>query len=112
MTGAGVWRHLAAFQEDKKRIAMADTATKDEIATGTEEVNAGHLRAFIERIERLEEEKKALSDDIKDVYGEAKANGFDVKIMRKIVSIRRQDRDKRIEEETILDLYLAALGMN
>jgi uncharacterized protein (UPF0335 family) len=91
---------------------MADTATKDEISTGTDEVNAGHLRAFIERIERLEEEKKALSDDIKDVYGEAKANGFDVKIMRKIVSLRKQDRDKRVEEETILDLYLAALGMN
>ncbi len=69
------------------------------------------MRAFIERIERLEEEKKALSDDIKDVYGEAKGNGFDVRIMRKIVSIRKQDRDKRIEEETILDLYLAALGM-
>ena len=75
------------------------------------EVNAGHLLAFIERIERLEEEKKALAGDIKDVYGEAKANGFDVKIMRKIVSIRKQDRDSRIEEETVLDLYLTALGM-
>ena len=52
---------------------MAEAARKDEIATGTDEVNSGHLRAFIERIERLEEEKKALSDDIKDVYGEAKA---------------------------------------
>jgi uncharacterized protein (UPF0335 family) len=91
---------------------MNEARKKDEIATGTEEVNAGHLRAFIERIERLEEEKKALSDDIKDVYGEAKANGFDVKIVRKIVSIRKQDRDKRMEEETVLDLYLAALGMN
>ncbi len=91
---------------------MAEPAKRDDITTGTEEVNAGHLRAFIERIERLEEEKKALSDDIKDVYGEAKGNGFDVKIMRKIISIRRLDRDKRIEEETILDLYLAALGMN
>jgi len=92
---------------------MAQAAKKLEpVATGTDEVNAGHLRAFIERIERLEEERRALSDDIKDVYGEAKANGFDVKIMRKIVSIRKQDRDKRIEEETILDLYLAALGMS
>ena len=91
---------------------MDDVAKKDGIATGTEEVNGGHLRAFIERIERLEEEKKALSDDIKDVYGEAKGNGFDVKIMRKIVSLRKQDRDRRMEEETILDLYLAALGMN
>ena len=91
---------------------MAEAALKDDIATGAEAVNAGHLRAFVERIERLEEEKKALADDIKDIYGEAKANGFDTRIMRKIVSIRRQDRDKRIEEETILDLYLAALGMN
>ena len=91
---------------------MAEPAKKDEKATGAEEVNAGHLRAFIERIERLEEEKKALADDIKDVYGEAKANGFDATIMRKIVSLRKQDRDKRIEEETILGLYLAALGMN
>ena len=90
---------------------MNEAPKKDGITTGVEEVNAGHLRAFIERIERLEEEKKALSDDIKDVYGEAKANGFDVKIMRKIVSLRKQDRDQRAEEETILDLYLAALGM-
>ena len=88
---------------------MAEAAKKDGMLTGTEEVNAGHLRAFVER---LEEEKKALSDDIKDVFGEAKANGFDVKILRKIVSIRKQDRDQRMEEATILDLYLAALGMN
>ncbi len=79
---------------------------------GSEEVNAGHLQAFIERIERLEEEKKALADDIKDVYAEAKGNGFDIKIMRKIVSLRKQDRDKRQEEDEILGLYLAALGMN
>ncbi len=85
--------------------------SEDTVVTGTEAVNASHLRAFIERIERLEEEKKALSDDIKDVYAEAKGNGFDVKIIRKIVSIRKQDRDKRREEEEILELYLAALGM-
>jgi uncharacterized protein (UPF0335 family) len=85
---------------------------KDPVVTGSEEVNAGHLRAFIERVERLEEEKKALSDDIKDVYAEAKGNGFDVKIMRKIVSIRKQDREKRREEEEILGLYMAALGIN
>jgi uncharacterized protein (UPF0335 family) len=90
---------------------MDQANSKDPVVTGTEEVNAGHLRAFIERIERLEEEKKALADDIKDVYGEAKGNGFDVKIMRKIVSIRKQDREKRREEEEILDLYMAALGI-
>jgi uncharacterized protein (UPF0335 family) len=87
---------------------MAEAAKK-EIGAGVAEVDPARLRAFIERIERLEEEKKALADDIKDVYGEAKANGFDTRIMRKIVSIRKQDREKRIEEETILDLYLAAL---
>jgi uncharacterized protein (UPF0335 family) len=77
----------------------------------TDHVNAAHLRAFIERIEKLEEEKKAIAEDIKEVYGEAKGTGFDVKIIRKIVSIRKQDRDKRREEEEILDLYLSALGI-
>ncbi len=74
-------------------------------------VDAGHLRAFIERIERLEEEKRTIADDIKDVYGEAKATGYDPKAMRKIVTMRRQDHQKRKEEEEILGLYLSALGM-
>jgi uncharacterized protein (UPF0335 family) len=74
-------------------------------------LDAGHLRAFIERIERLEEEKRTIADDIKDVYGEAKATGYDPKAMRKIVAMRRQDHQKRKEEEEILDLYLSALGM-
>jgi uncharacterized protein (UPF0335 family) len=69
------------------------------------------LRAFIERIERLEEEKKQISDDIKDVYAEAKANGFDVKIMRKVISLRKKEPNEREEEESLLDLYLQALGM-
>ena len=90
--------------------SIAKQTSSDEGMTSAA-VNAGHLRSFIERVEKLEEEKKALSDDIKDVYAEAKGNGFDVKILRKIVSIRRQDNDKRREEEEILDLYLAALGM-
>ena len=76
----------------------------------TNSVDAGHLRAFIERIERLEEEKRAIADDIKEVYAEAKGTGYDIKIIRKIISLRRQDRDKRKEEEEILDLYLSALG--
>ena len=74
-------------------------------------VNVSHLRAFIERVERLEEEKRTIADDIKEVYAEAKGNGFDPKVMRKIVSMRRIDAEKRKEEETILDLYLNALGM-
>ncbi|AEV39265.1 hypothetical protein PSE_4763 [Pseudovibrio sp. FO-BEG1] len=74
-------------------------------------VAADQLRAFIERIERLEEEKKVIADDIKDVYAEAKGNGFDVKVMRKIVSLRKRKPHEREEEEAILDLYLHALGM-
>lgn len=74
------------------------------------EVNAGHLRAFIERLERLAEEKKALVEGVKEVLAEAKGAGFDPKILRKILSIRAQDPDRRSEEETLLDLYLAALG--
>ena len=77
---------------------------------GANTLDGGHLKSFIERIERLEEEKKAIADDIKDVYAEAKGNGYDIKIMRKIVSIRKQDAAKRREEEEILDLYLSALG--
>lgn len=69
------------------------------------------LRAFIERIERLEEEKKGLTDDIRDVYGEAKANGFDVKVMRQIVRLRKMEDHQRKETEELLDLYRAALGM-
>lgn len=74
-------------------------------------VAADQLRAFIERIERLEEEKKVIADDIKDVYGEAKGNGYDVKILRKVVSLRKKQPHEREEEETVLDLYLHALGM-
>jgi uncharacterized protein (UPF0335 family) len=74
-------------------------------------VNASYRRAFIERIEKLEEEKKAIAEDIKEVYSEAKGTGFDAKIIRKIVSMRKMDREKRREEEEILDLYLSALGM-
>ncbi|MEM9470663.1 MAG: DUF2312 domain-containing protein [Pseudomonadota bacterium] len=71
----------------------------------------GQLRSLIERIERLEEEKKAIAADIKEIYGEAKSSGFDTKIMRKVVSLRKKDTAERQEEEAILDLYLSALGM-
>ena len=69
------------------------------------------LRSFIERIERLEEEKRTLSADIKDVYAEAKGNGFDTAIMRQIIRIRRMDQDDVDEQETLLDIYKRALGM-
>jgi uncharacterized protein (UPF0335 family) len=69
------------------------------------------LRAFVERIERLEEEKKTIADDIKDVYGEAKGMGFDTKILKKVVALRKKDEQERMEEDAILDTYLHALGM-
>ena len=70
-----------------------------------------HLRSFIERIERLEEEKKALADDIRDVLGEAKASGFDTKIMRKVIALRKMEVSDRQEQDAILAVYLHALGM-
>jgi uncharacterized protein (UPF0335 family) len=69
------------------------------------------LKAIIERIEHLEEEKKAISDDIRDVYAEAKGNGFDVKVLRTVVRLRKQDKTERAEQEAILEVYLQALGM-
>jgi uncharacterized protein (UPF0335 family) len=69
------------------------------------------LKAIIERIERLEEEKKTISDDIRDVYAEAKGNGFDVKALRQIIRLRKQDPNERAEAETILETYMQALGM-
>ena len=69
------------------------------------------LRSFIERIERLEEEKRALAADIKEVYAEAKGNGFDARIMRQLIRLRRMDKDDLDEQETMLDVYKRALGM-
>jgi uncharacterized protein (UPF0335 family) len=83
---------------------MADTVSSDSVAQD-------QLRAFIERIERMEEEKKAISDDIKEIYGEAKGNGFDTKILRQVIRIRKQDANERLEQEALLDLYMQALGM-
>jgi uncharacterized protein (UPF0335 family) len=69
------------------------------------------LKAIVERVERLEEEKKAIADDIRDVYAEAKGNGFDIKALRTVVRLRKQDKQEREEHEAILDTYLQALGM-
>ena len=83
----------------------------DEITETSQTVAAGQLRAFIERIERLEEEKKAIADDIKEVFAEMKGTGFDTKAVRAIIRLRKQDQAERQEAEAILDLYMAALGM-
>ena len=74
-------------------------------------VGADRLRTIIERIERLEEEKKALSDDIREVYSEAKGAGFDIKVIRQVVRLRKMDATDRSEMEQVLDVYKRALGM-
>jgi uncharacterized protein (UPF0335 family) len=74
-------------------------------------VTADQLRLFIERIERLEEEKKGIADDIRDVYSEAKSNGYDAKIMRQVVRLRKMTNDDRAEMEAVLETYKSALGL-
>jgi uncharacterized protein (UPF0335 family) len=74
-------------------------------------IAGAQLKSFIERIERLEDEKRALGEDIKEVYAEAKGSGFDPKIMRQIIRIRRMDKEEHDEQETLLDLYKRALNM-
>jgi uncharacterized protein (UPF0335 family) len=91
--------HAGAAASDRAREAPATKFAKDQ------------LKAIGERIERLEEEKKTIADDIRDVYAEAKGNGFDVKALRAIVRLRKQDANERAEQETILETYMLALGM-
>ena len=78
----------------------------------TDSVSADQLKAFIERIERLEEEKAGIAGDIREIFSEAKGNGFDTKVMRRVISLRKKDRAERQEEEAILELYMQALGMS
>lgn len=85
--------------DDNSKGASSDSVAQDQ------------LRAFIERIERMEKEKKAIADDITEIYAEAKGNGFDTKVLRMVIKIRKQDHAERMEQEALLDLYLAALGM-
>jgi uncharacterized protein (UPF0335 family) len=92
-------------------MATATAAAEETAAQAHTRFAKDQLKAFVERIERLEEEKKALSDDIRDVYAEAKGNGYDVKAMRAIVRMRKQDKDERMEYETVLETYMHALGM-
>ncbi|WP_306871258.1 DUF2312 domain-containing protein [Neorhizobium galegae] len=92
-------RQTEAFSDRETGAADAHGVARDQ------------LRAFIERIERLEEEKKTVADDIKDVFGEAKGMGYDTKIMKKVIALRKKDDQERMEEDLILDTYLQALGM-
>lgn len=89
---------------------MADDASFDSSPDVLNSAAQGRLRTIIERIERLEEDKAAVMADMKEVFAEAKGEGYDVKILRKVIRIRKQDKAKRQEEDAILDLYLSALG--
>jgi uncharacterized protein (UPF0335 family) len=94
---------------------MSAAGVVERTANATGSATAGfavdHLRTFIERVERLEEEKAALSEDLREVYSEAKGSGFDTKIMRQVVRLRKLDRADFQEREAVLDLYMTALGM-
>lgn len=95
---------------DGRPLDRSDNQPPEEKAP-IHKATADQLRSYIERIERLEEEKKTIADDIKDVYGELKGVGFDSKIVRKIVQLRKRDAEELAEEEALLDTYKAALGM-
>ncbi len=93
---------------------MAEDVTMEPVQGDPVEVGgiaADRLRSIVERIERLEEERKALANDIKDIYAEAKSAGFDVKVLRQIISLRKKEPAEVEEQETLLDLYRRALGM-
>lgn len=90
---------------------MAKAAAEAEETTDVGGIAADRLRSIIERVERLEEERKALADDIKDIFAEAKSAGFDVKVIRQIIRLRKQEPAEVEEQETLLDLYRRALGM-
>lgn len=102
----------AGDDTDRDEAPAVDEAAESRQRTASVNgIASDQLRSFIERIERLEEEKKTVADDIKDVYGEANGTGFSPKAIRKIISIRKQDPAERAEQEAILETYLAALGM-
>jgi len=92
---------------------MLDVNRDREAEAGTSQTRFAkdQLKAFVERIERLEEEKKTISDDIRDVYAESKSNGFDVRALRAVIKLRKMDANERNEQSLILDTYLNALGM-
>jgi uncharacterized protein (UPF0335 family) len=92
-------------------MPASSAAEKLDVEQASTNFARDQLKSIIERIERLEEEKKATSDDIRDVYAEAKGNGFDTKALRTIVRLRKMDTDERKEQEAVLETYMHALGM-
>lgn len=99
------------MSDDGAALSGQDTPVETATVSASMEVTGERLRSIIERIERLEEEKQALADDVKEVYAEAKGTGFDVKTIRKIIRMRKQEPDQRAEEEALLETYLSAIGM-
>ncbi|MGI9507358.1 MAG: DUF2312 domain-containing protein [Geminicoccaceae bacterium] len=93
-----------AVDEDEDEQKLKTTSTR---TVGT---TADRLKNFIMRVERLEEDKKGIADDIKEVYSEAKGEGFDVKVLRKVIALRKKDPEERAEEEELLELYMSAIG--
>jgi uncharacterized protein (UPF0335 family) len=108
---SGIEPAASAWRVAMSKAIPESSSMADEVSESSQTVAAGQLRAFIERIERLEEEKKTISEDIKEVYAEAKGTGFDTKAVRVIIRLRKKAQAERQEEEAILDLYKAALGM-
>lgn len=105
---------MSGVFDDTEAADAADRARgkNDKAPTvSSDSVAQEQLRAFIERIERMEETKKEVADDIRETYAEAKGNGFDTKVLRMVIKLRKQDHAERMEQEALLDLYLAALGM-
>lgn len=100
--------NVTSIRQDEASDAPSQSGSTPSVDNAT----GARLKAFVDRIERLEEEKLALAEDIKEVYGEAKSTGFDVKTMRKIVRLRKMDLQKRREEDELLELYKAAIGMD
>ena len=100
-------------QAENPRATIRDNSRNADVNGQSNEggMAQAQLRAIVERIERLEEEKAAIATDIKEVYAEAKCNGFDTKTLRQVIRIRKQDKAERQEQEALLDLYLHALGM-
>ncbi|AVO39676.1 DUF2312 domain-containing protein [Pukyongiella litopenaei] len=90
---------------------MKETEADREVSDKAYRVAAGELRSFIERFERLEAEKKDIADAQKEVMAEAKARGYDTRVMRKVIALRKRDRDDIAEEEAVLEMYKSALGM-
>ncbi len=101
----------AAVKNDQAAAAAGAAAAAEGANAAAHRFAKDQLKAFVERVERLEEEKKAIADDIRDVYAEAKGNGFDIKALRTVVRLRKQDVNERKEQEAILETYLHALGM-